>query len=85
LYSKISQGVTTDNWHKKNIINTVCEILKPALKEVKYVIPSPHTSPLAFNRFCPDGRKWSEVAQQQIACAVKLNTKKYIISQDLFS
>lgn len=34
-------------------------------------VPMPHTSPLAFNRNAPDGRKWSVIAGEQIALAVE--------------
>lgn len=30
------------------------------------LFPMPHTSPLAWNRNAPDGRKWSEVGAEQI-------------------
>lgn len=36
------------------------------------VVVMPHTSPLAFNRNAPDGRKWAHVAVEQIAVAVDL-------------
>lgn len=31
------------------------------------LVPMPHTSPLAWNRNAPDGRKWSEVGKEQIS------------------
>lgn len=34
-------------------------------------VPMPHTSPLAFNRNAPDGRKWSVIAAEQVALAVE--------------
>jgi len=36
------------------------------------VVPSPHTSPLAFNRNAPTGEKWSVVARRQISTVMKL-------------
>jgi DNA polymerase len=50
----------------------------PDLKSIRLsarsprAIPMPHTSPLAFNRFAPDGRKWAAIAEEQIALAVKM-------------
>lgn len=42
----------------------------PALKAVwprnTILVPIPHTSPLAWNRNAPDGRKWREVGEEQI-------------------
>lgn len=37
-----------------------------------FVVPSPHTSPLAFNRNAPNGEKWAVIARRQVATAVKL-------------
>ncbi len=34
-------------------------------------VPMPHSSPLAFNRNSPDGRKWSVIAREQVALAVE--------------
>lgn len=42
------------------------------MTEKVHVVPMPHTSPLAFNRTAPDGRKWSAIARQQIALAVEI-------------
>ena len=36
------------------------------------VVPMPHVSPLAWNRFNPDGEKWSSVGERQVATAVGL-------------
>lgn len=40
--------------------------IKPVLKHVGYIVPTPHTSPLAFNRNAPSGKKWSVIAKEQI-------------------
>lgn len=37
-----------------------------------HVVAMPHTSPLAFNRNAPDGRKWADIAVQQVALSVSL-------------
>lgn len=42
-----------------------------ALSHVEYIVPMPHTSPLAFNRNAPDGVKWSVIAEAQVAKAVR--------------
>jgi uracil-DNA glycosylase family 4 len=36
------------------------------------LVVMPHTSPLAWNRSSPDGRKWSEVGEAQIRLAANL-------------
>ncbi len=36
------------------------------------VVPSPHTSPLAFNRNCPTGEKWKDIAYRQAKIAIDL-------------
>lgn len=42
-------------------------LLQPAFQEYRpKVFPIPHTSPLAWNRNAPDGRKWSEIGQEVI-------------------
>jgi uracil-DNA glycosylase family 4 len=43
--------------------------LKNALQCAR-VVPMPHTSPLAWNRKSPDGRKWADVGMEQVAIAV---------------
>lgn len=37
-----------------------------------HIVHMPHTSPLAFNRNTPNGRKWSEIAVEQVALAASL-------------
>jgi len=39
------------------------------------LIPSPHTSPLAWNRNAPNGEKWSKIGHAQAALAVQLMEK----------
>lgn len=47
--------------------------LKQVLESVGcHVVPMPHTSPLAWNRNAPDGRKWAEIGREQIALAVDI-------------
>lgn len=36
------------------------------------VVASPHTSALAWNRFAPDGQRWSEIGARQVALAASL-------------
>lgn len=46
-------------------------LAQPMLRDcLTKAIPMPHTSPLAFNRNAADGRKWSEIAKEQVAIAV---------------
>lgn len=46
--------------------------IQAALHSADYVVPMPHTSPLAFNRNAPSGEKWAKVAERQVAIAVSL-------------
>ncbi|MBP9743224.1 MAG: uracil-DNA glycosylase [Burkholderiales bacterium] len=73
LYSIISRGLEKNSWHFSNYLDCAHELIKPILPNMKHIIPSPHTSPLAFNRNCPSGEKWGAIAAKQIAIAVKLN------------
>ena len=41
-------------------------VLRHAWPSETLLIPMPHTSPLAWNRNAPDGRKWSEVGEEQV-------------------
>lgn len=43
------------------------------IKRKTHVVVMPHTSPLAFNRNAPDGRKWADIARKQIALAVTIS------------
>lgn len=45
--------------------STLSKIKRPVT-----VVVMPHTSPLAFNRNAPDGRKWSVIAAEQVRAAV---------------
>ncbi len=36
------------------------------------LIPMPHTSPLAWNRNAPDGRKWGEVGREQVQIMARM-------------
>lgn len=36
------------------------------------LVVMPHTSPLAWNRNAPDGRKWSEIGEEQVCLAARL-------------
>lgn len=35
-------------------------------------VPMPHVSPLAWNRFAPNGERWADIGRRQVALAVKL-------------
>ena len=46
-----------------------------ALQQIQspvHAVVMPHTSPLAFNRNAPNGRKWADVARVQVSKAVSL-------------
>ncbi len=46
-----------------------------SMESAPRLIPSPHTSPLAWNRNAPDGQKWSEIGRAQAALAIRLLEK----------
>lgn len=73
LYSIITRGLEKNSWHFGNYLDCAHDLIKPVLTSIGYVVPSPHTSPLAFNRNCPSGEKWAAIAAKQVAIAVKLN------------
>ncbi|MDQ5921200.1 MAG: uracil-DNA glycosylase [Pseudomonadota bacterium] len=72
LYSILSEGWRRDSWAAKNYINCAHPEIKPVLQYVQHIVPSPHTSPLAFNRNCPSGEKWAVIAARQVKTAVSL-------------
>lgn len=37
------------------------------------VVPCPHTSPLAWNRFSPEGTRWRDIGRRQVETAVQLS------------
>lgn len=39
-------------------------------------VAMPHVSPLAWNRFAPNGERWSEIGKRQVALAVSLSRKE---------
>lgn len=52
----------------------------PKVKELAdlpmHAVPMPHTSPLAWNRFAPNARKWSSIGIEQVAKAIRLAQQK---------
>lgn len=74
LYDKIIER--SDDNSTSKCCNTAHKIIQPVLEFVGFVVPTPHTSPLAFNRNAPSGEKWSIIAAQQIAIAASLSQIK---------
>ncbi|WP_223825093.1 uracil-DNA glycosylase [Pseudomonas profundi] len=72
LYSKILERERNNDWRAFVGAKQAHKEIKDALGNVLYVIPMPHTSPLAFNRNAPSGEKWSKIAERQVALAVSL-------------
>ena len=72
LYSKIIEGRKNENWNAVNYINVAHPEMVNSLSTVRYIVPAPHTSPLAFNRNCPSGEKWGLITAQQVKIAVNL-------------
>lgn len=75
LYSRIMERQHSTNWSVA-VGQRVAHIgIRQALEHVSFVVPMPHTSPLAFNRDAPSGEKWAVIAERQIAIAAKLLNK----------
>lgn len=72
LYSKITERQSDNNWSAIIGQNLAHEGIRQALNDVSYIVPMPHTSPLAFNRNAPSGEKWALVAERQISIAAEL-------------
>lgn len=70
LYDKIIDREKNQSSHK--YLGTAHKIILPVLGFVDFIVPTPHTSPLAFNRNAPSGEKWSAVAARQVAIATSL-------------
>lgn len=71
LYSMIESGQAA-HWRSSAIQKKAHLVLQQATIVTPYVVPMPHTSPLAFNRVAPSGEKWRDIAVRQIAQAVEL-------------
>ncbi len=50
-------------------------LCSPAIRQAwpkgTLLVPMPHTSPLAWNRNAPDGRKWAEIGHEQVTHMVQ--------------
>lgn len=68
----IQDRVLHHNWTVQFRIERAHLKIQEALQYVSYIVPMPHTSPLAFNRNAPSGEKWAAVAARQILTAVNL-------------
>lgn len=72
LYSKIKTRSDSNDWSAEFEIQRAHKLIQAELKAVAYIVPMPHTSPLALNRYAPSGEKWSHIAERQVSLAVKL-------------
>lgn len=72
LHAELQSRTTANDWSAARGAARAHPAIREALSAVGYVVPTPHTSPLAFNRNSPDGEKWAKVAERQIALAVQL-------------
>lgn len=72
LYSKIIASRNSQGCNSSNYIDLAHQEIKKALTHTAYIVPSPHTSPLAFNRDSPSGEKWGAITKEQIKIAVNL-------------
>lgn len=72
LHSKLTERNADGDWSAARAIDKAHPLIREALTHVEYIVPTPHTSPLAFNRNSPDGEKWAVVAERQVGLAVRL-------------
>lgn len=72
LHSKLQDRMSNANWTAKLGQKNAHRAIRDALDAVPFVVPMPHTSPLAFNRNAPSGEKWAVIAQRQVEIAVGL-------------
>lgn len=76
LASIIDTRQLHNNWEANSRFQAPHPALKEALEHVKYIVPMPHTSPLAWNRSAPSGLKWATVGRRQIALAAQLRDRR---------
>lgn len=72
LYTKIMEQRGNNNFSSEFNYEVAHPEIRSILSHVEYIVPTPHTSPLAFNRNAPSGEKWAVIAEKQIATAVHL-------------
>lgn len=72
LHAKLLDRLARNDWTASLEQSKAHPGIQEALNAATYVVPMPHTSPLAFNRFAPSGEKWAVVAQRQVKLAVSL-------------
>lgn len=73
LYPKIEKALHSNDWSAASVLPFSHPGIKSSLNHVSFIVPMPHTSPLAFNRNAPSGEKWCLIAERQIALAVHLH------------
>lgn len=73
LSGKIAEREADGDWSARRGRDMARADIREALEFVGFVVPMPHTSPLAFNRNSPGGEKWAHVAKRQVALAVELS------------
>lgn len=62
---------------RSSLIRHAAPALQPVLLDLfeqglGYMVPMPHTSPLAWHRKAPNGEKWSDIGKRQIRIAVAI-------------
>lgn len=72
LYDKIQVRQSDQDWRATINERAPHKDVRHALEFVTYVVPMPHTSPLALNRNAPSGEKWRQIASRQVALAARL-------------
>jgi len=69
LHQKLAQRLY---WRAEECKAFAATELREALDAVEFIVPMPHSSPLAMNRYAPDGTRWETIARRQVALAVAL-------------
>ncbi len=72
LYRQIQRRREKQDWSGALSSEKAHPLLATTIADVPFIIPMPHSSPLALNRNAPDGKKWLAVAREQVALAVQL-------------
>ncbi|MFL9865851.1 uracil-DNA glycosylase [Paraburkholderia fungorum] len=72
LYKRIQDGAASNDWTSARCIAGKHPAIRAALETVSYVVPMPHTSPLAFRRLAPSGEAWGMIADRQMALVNQL-------------
>lgn len=72
LSSIIASRSSPNDWKGCLLDGVAVPSLFSALPPDGFVVATPHTSPLAFNRNAPSGEKWAVIAERQVRLCVSI-------------